>query len=286
LDNVVNIKYDDKKSEYYGDLYKENVNISETLTQQELFDNIQKIVDNTAEDLGDKEQDKIFEENSKRTLKNFNEKREIIQALFFEEQMELEESRIDEIMADSLYVDKAKKLNAKDQYFVDEQDRKITYNLKDMYDKLTENYKNALMLDSKMLKEHGLTKHDFIDAYRMTAANILKSQIYQKNEQEFKDLVEFVKNPLAVIQSKYPELADEEKMEELGIKNLRDHKTSGAEYLNQLEFNINEISGMTKNAFDYYNLSKGFSNIYELYSTTEYLERNQNNITIANLTIP
>ena len=118
LDNVVNIKYDDKKSEYYGDLYKENVNISETLTQQELFDNIQKIVDNTAEDLGDKEQDKIFEENSKRTLKNFNEKREIIQALFFEEQMELEESRIDEIMADSLYVDKAKKLNAKDKYFV------------------------------------------------------------------------------------------------------------------------------------------------------------------------
>ena len=61
-----------------GDLYKEDANIHETLTTEELIDNIQTIVDNTAEDLGDKEQNKIFEENSQRTLKNFNEKREII----------------------------------------------------------------------------------------------------------------------------------------------------------------------------------------------------------------
>ena len=158
--------------------------------------------------------------------------------------MDLTEARIDEIMADSLYVDKAKKLNAKDKYFVDEQDRKITYDLQKMYDKIIENCRKVLLFDSKMLEEHGLTKQDFFDAYRTAAANLLKSQIYQKDEQEFKDLVQFVETPFAVMQSKYPEFTDEEKMEELGIKNWRDHSSKGARYLNQLVFNIKEISGV------------------------------------------
>ena len=244
VDLLIDEKNADKKSSYYGDLYKEDANIYETLTTEELIDNIQNIVDNTAEDLGDKEQNKIFADNSKRTLKNFNEKREIIQALFFEEQFDLKEPRLNEIFADSLYVDKAKKLNAKDKYFVDEQDRKITYDLQKMYDKIIENCKKVLLFDSKMLEEHGLTKQDFFDGYRTAAANILKSQIYQKNEQEFKDLVQFIETPFAVMQSKYPEFADEEKMEELGIKNWRDHSSKGARYLNQLVFNIKEISGV------------------------------------------
>ena len=244
VDLLIDEKNADKKSSYYGDLYKEDANIYETLTTEELIDNIQSIVDNTAEDLGDKEQNKIFADNSKRTLKNFNEKREIIQALFFEEQFDLKEPRLNEIFADSLYVDKAKKLNAKDKYFVDEQDRKITYDLQKMYDKIIENCKKVLLFDSKMLEEHGLTKQDFFDGYRTAAANILKSQIYQKDEQEFKDLVQFIETPFAVMQSKYPEFADEEKMEELGIKNWRDHSSKGARYLNQLVFNIKEISGV------------------------------------------
>ena len=244
VDLLIDEKNADKKSSYYGDLYKEDANIYETLTTEELIDNIQSIVDNTAEDLGDKEQNKIFADNSKRTLKNFNEKREIIQALFFEEQFDLKEPRLNEIFADSLYVDKAKKLNAKDKYFVDEQDRKITYDLQKMYDKIIENCRKVLLFDSKMLEEHGLTKQDFFDGYRTAAANILKSQIYQKNEQEFKDLVQFIETPFAVMQSKYPEFADEEKMEELGIKNWRDHSSKGARYLNQLVFNIKEISGV------------------------------------------
>ena len=244
VDLLIDEKNADKKSSYYGDLYKEDANIYETLTTEELIDNIQSIVDNTAEDLGDKEQNKIFADNSKRTLKNFNEKREIIQALFFEEQFDLEEPRLNEIFADSLYVDKAKKLNAKDKYFVDEQDRKITYDLQKMYDKIIENCRKVLLFDSKMLEEHGLTKQDFFDGYRTAAANILKSQIYQKDEQEFKDLVQFIETPFAVMQSKYPEFADEEKMEELGIKNWRDHSSKGARYLNQLVFNIKEISGV------------------------------------------
>ena len=244
LEQVIDIKHEDKKSEYFGDLYNENANISATITKEEMFDNIQEIVDKASADLSNEDDEKLLEENSKRTLKNFNSKKEIIQALFFEEQIDLKDSRIDEIMADSLYVDKAKPLDAKEKYFGGVDDKKIIYNLKQMYEKLTKNYRDALMLDPKMLAEHGLTKHDFIDAYRTAAANLLKSQIYQKNEQEFKDLVEFVKNPLAVIQSKYPEIADEEKMKELGIKNLRDHKTSGAEYLNILEFDIKEISGV------------------------------------------
>ena len=246
VDLLIDEKNADKKSSYYGDLYKEDANIYETLTTEELIDNIQSIVDNTAEDLGDKEQNKIFADNSKRTLKNFNEKREIIQALFFEEQFDLKEPRLNEIFADSLYVDKAKKLNAKDKYFVDEQDRKITYDLQKMYDKIIENCKKVLLFDSKMLEEHGLTKQDFFDGYRTAAANILKSQIYQKDEQEFKDLVQFIETPFAVMQSKYPEFADEEKMEELGIKNWRDHSSKGARYLNQLVFNIKEISGVDK----------------------------------------
>lgn len=244
VDLLIDINNEDKKKSYYGDLYKKNANIYETLTTEELVDNIQNIVDNTAEDLGDKEQNKIFEKNSKRTLKNFNEKREIIQALFFEEQLDLKEPRLNEIFADSLYVDKAKKLNAKDKYFVDEQDRKITYDLKKMYDKIIENCRKVLLFDSKMLEEHGLTKQDFFDGYRTAAANILKSQIYQKNEQEFKDLVQFIETPFAVMQSKYPEFADKEKMEELGIKNWRDHSSKGVRYLNQLVFNIKEISGV------------------------------------------
>jgi hypothetical protein len=244
VDLLIDEKNADKKSSYYGDLYKEDANIYETLTTEELIDNIQSIVDNTAEDLGDKEQNKIFADNSKRTLKNFNEKREIIQALFFEEQFDLKEPRLNEIFADSLYVDKAKKLNAKDKYFVDEQDRKITYDLQKMYDKIIENCRKVLLFDSKMLEEHGLTKQDFFDGYRTAAANILKSQIYQKEEQEFKDLVQFIETPFAVMQSKYPEFADEEKMEELGIKNWRDHSSKGARYLNQLVFNIKEISGV------------------------------------------
>ena len=244
VDLLIDEKNADKKSSYYGDLYKEDANIYETLTTEELIDNIQSIVDNTAEDLGDKEQNKIFADNSKRTLKNFNEKREIIQALFFEEQFDLKEPRLNEIFADSLYVDKAKKLNAKDKYFVDEQDRKITYDLQKMYDKIIENCRKVLLFDSKMLEEHGLTKQDFFDGYRTAAANILKSQIYQKDEQEFKDLVQFIETPFAVMQSKYPEFADEEKMEELGIKNWRDHSSKGARYLNQLVFNIKEISGV------------------------------------------
>ena len=245
LDQAIDLKEaEDKKSEYYGDVYKANAKIYETLTTEELMNNIQNIVINTEKDFTEKEQDKIFEENSKRTLKNFNEKREIIQALFFEEEMDLTEARIDEIMADSLYVDKAKKLNAKDKYFVDEQDRKITYDLQKMYDKIIENCRKVLLFDSKMLEEHGLTKQDFFDAYRTAAANLLKSQIYQKDEQEFKDLVQFVETPFAVMQDKFPEFADQEKMEELGIKNWRDHSSKGARYLNQLVFNIKEISGV------------------------------------------
>lgn len=244
VDMLIDEKNADKKSSYYGDLYKEDANIYETLTTEELIDNIQSIVDNTAEDLGDKEQNKIFADNSKRTLKNFNEKREIIQALFFEEQFDLKEPRLNEIFADSLYVDKAKKLNVKDKYFVDEQERKITYDLQKMYDKIIENCRKVLLFDSKMLEEHGLTKQDFFDGYRTAAANILKSQIYQKNEQEFKDLVQFIETPFAVMQSKYPEFADEDKMEELGINKWRDHSSKGARYLNQLVFNIKEISGV------------------------------------------
>lgn len=225
-----------KRFEVFGKLFDTeilgNSKFIDLLEKDELINTIEQVVNDTAPLIGDNEQEKIYENYKERKLDNFNSKSNIIQTLLFEDQLDLDEEKLDDIFADKKFITPMYQLDPKLTLLPDK-----LINLEDLYNTIIENTKKVIELNDDELSDLGLSKIELIENYQLAVSNVLKSQKFDKNEKEFKDLETFVKTPIKAVKSKYEDV--------IVPNNLNDKRfRMGAQkHEYNFKFNLDEISG-------------------------------------------
>ena len=163
------------------------MNIIDALEKDELFNTIEQVVNDTTAVIGDNEQEKIYEDYKAKKLDNFNSKNSIIQTLLIEEPVDLEEEYLDEIFADKNFITPMYQLAPKSTLLPNK-----LIDLEELNNIIIENTKKVVEFDEKELSDLGFSKRELVESYQIAVSNVLKSQKFDKNEKEFKDLETFV----------------------------------------------------------------------------------------------
>ena len=225
-----------KRYEVFGKLFDteilRNSKFIDLLEKDELINTIEQVVNDTASVIGDNEQEKICEEYKERKLDNFNSKSNIIQTLLFEDQIDLDEEKLDEIFADKKFITPMYQLDPKLTLLPDK-----LINLEDLYNTIIENTKKVIEFNDEDLSELGLSKRELIENYQLAVSNVLKSQKFDKNEKEFKDLETFVKTPITALKSQYKDVV---MPNDINDKRFR---VGAQKHEYNFKFNLEEISG-------------------------------------------